>query len=113
MLEVTPSAAKAIAVVVAEAGNGVVGLRIAVDAGGCSGIRYSMCLDTASDEDDEILDCAGAKLLIGADSQRLLDGATIDFRNDLPEAGFVFDNPNAQGLCSCAGGSCSESEGLQ
>lgn len=112
-MEVTKSAAQAIRDVVAEAGEDVAGLRIVVSASGCSGIRYNMSLDTAADADDDIIDCNGAKVLLDPDSHRLLDGATIDFRDDMPEAGFVFDNPNAQGLCSCAGGTCSESEGVQ
>jgi iron-sulfur cluster assembly protein len=113
VLEVTKRAADAIRNVVAQAGAGVIGLRISVSVGECSGIRYHMSFDTSADESDEILDCGDAKLLIDTDSHRLLEGVTIDFKDDPPEAGFVFDNPAASDLCSCANGSCSESEGLQ
>lgn len=113
MLEITRTAAAAIRDVIAGADKDVIGLRIEVLSGGCAGIRYELCLDTTAQDDDDVLDCGGAKILIDADSAPLLEGATVDFRNDLPEAGFVFDNPNAAGLCSCAGGSCSENEGVQ
>lgn len=114
MLEVTRTAAAAIRNVIAAADEDVIGLRIEVLSGGCAGIRYEMCLDTMAQDDDDVQDIGDdVKILIGADSAPLLEGAIIDFRNDLPEAGFVFDNPNAAGLCSCAGGSCSEKEGVQ
>lgn len=112
-LEITERAADAIRNVVAEAGDGVIGLRISVSVGECSGIRYHMGFDTSADESDEIFDYGDAKLLIDTDSRRLLEGVVIDFRDDLPEAGFVFDNPAANDLCSCANGSCGESEGIQ
>lgn len=108
MLEVTQTATEAIRGVIAEAGPDIVGLRIAVASGGCAGIRYDMFLDSATQEGDDILMLNGVTLLVDSDSMRLLEGTTIDFRNDLPEAGFVFDNPNAQGLCSCSGGSCGD-----
>lgn len=113
MLEVTSSAAQAIKTVVAEAGEDIVGLRIVASTSGCAGIRYEMNLEATVEDTDAVFDCGGAKLLVDLDSHRLLDGTVIDFRNDLAEAGFVFDNPNARGLCSCAGGSCADSEGLQ
>lgn len=110
VLEITETAAQKIGEIVADAGAPVIGLRIAVSTGGCAGIQYRMGLDTRAEEDDEIVPCAGTKVLIDADSSHWLNGAVVDFRTEdfgdgsEAEAGFVFDNPNAQGLCSCGGG---------
>lgn len=112
MLEVTEAATAALKTVIAEAGPDIIGLRIAV-ATGCAGIRYDMFLDTAAQEGDDVLLFNDVTVLVDGDSMRLLDGTTIDFKDELPEAGFVFDNPNAHGLCSCSGGSCGESGVLQ
>ena len=110
MLEVTQSAVQAIQRVIAETGEDVFGLRVVVMVGGCAGFRYRMGLESSAQEGDDIIEFEGVKVLIDADSRPWLEGATIDFRDDLAEAGFVFDNPNALGKCSCDKSFCDESE---
>lgn len=108
MLEITENAEQAIRQLVTDAGSDIYGLRIAVQAGGCAGLKYSMGLDTAADAGDTIIPCGSTHILVDAESFRWLNGSMVDFAKDGREAGFVFDNPNAAGLCSCSGGSCSE-----
>lgn len=108
MLDITQSAEQAIRQLVTDAGTDIYGLRIAVQAGGCAGLKYSLGLDTQSDTGDTIIPCGSTHILVDANSMPWLNGSVLDFSQKDGEAGFVFDNPNAVGLCSCSGGTCGE-----
>ena len=101
MLELTTSAVEAIRRVIAEADDDILGLRVMVSVGGCAGFQYGLGLEAVARDDDEVIDVGGIKVFIDADSLPWLAGTEIDFREDPLEAGFVFNNPNAQGKCSC------------
>ena len=76
------------------------GLRIYVQGGGCSGFSYGMVLDEAAEE-DQILDIEGVKVIVDPMSLRYLDGAEVDYKEDLMGGGFVIKNPNAKSTCGC------------
>lgn len=78
-------------------------LRIAVQPGGCSGLRYQLYFDHIKLEDDEINTFEDGNLLLVVDkmSSPYLNGATIDFVDTIDKQGFIIDNPNAKGSCSC------------
>jgi iron-sulfur cluster assembly protein len=101
MLELTESAAEAIKRVVTGSEGDVMGLRIIAFDNGCAGFHYRMGLDTDVRGDDKIIELNGVKLLVDAESQILLAGTEIDFREDTAGAGFVFNNPNTPRKCSC------------
>lgn len=82
------------------------GLRIVAAAGGCAGLQYRLGLAAGAEEDDAVATFDDVTVYIDSDSAPLLAGSTVDFVEDARGAGFVFDNPNAAGRCSCAGGSC-------
>lgn len=82
------------------------GLRIQVASGGCSGLKYSLGLETEAMSGDEVLEFGGIKVFVDPSSVMWLTGATMDFVNAGADAGFIFENPNAGGKCSCSGGSC-------
>jgi iron-sulfur cluster assembly accessory protein len=82
------------------------GLRISVASGGCSGLKYSLGLETTSETGDEVLEFGGIKVFIDAASVMYLAGTVVDFVNAGNDSGFIFENPNAGGKCSCSGGSC-------
>lgn len=80
-------------------------LRIFVERGGCSGVRYGFAFDDHH-EGDTVLDSGGLKVLLDATSAEVLESATVDFVDDERGRGFVVDNPAvaAQGCgCSCEG----------
>ncbi len=81
------------------------GLRVYVQAGGCSGMRYGLVLDEAS-EGDHVFETSGIKVIVDPTSLELLRGAEIDFRDDPEGGGFAVKNPNAAPTCNC-GGRCS------
>ncbi|GAW36124.1 iron-sulfur cluster insertion protein ErpA [Roseovarius sp. A-2] len=75
-------------------------LRIAVEGGGCSGFQYDIKLDAPA-EDDIVLEGQGQKVVVDSVSLPFLEGATIDFSEELIGARFVIDNPNASSSCGC------------
>ena len=101
MLELTQSAMKAIRRVIAQAENDVLGLRVTVSVGGCAGFQYGIGLEAMVRDDDEVIEVGDIKVFVDPDSRPWLTGVEIDFREDPLESGFVFNNPNALGKCSC------------
>ncbi|MEX1196133.1 MAG: iron-sulfur cluster assembly accessory protein [Dehalococcoidia bacterium] len=77
------------------------GLRVFVAGGGCSGYQYGMALARDIEDDDLIVEYAGVKIVIDPDSAPLLEGAEIDYVDDLMKAGFTIFNPNAVKSCAC------------
>ena len=75
-------------------------LRVAVEGGGCSGFQYEITLDTPR-ADDLVLEGNGEKVVVDTISLPFLEGATIDFTEELIGARFVIDNPNATSSCGC------------
>jgi iron-sulfur cluster assembly accessory protein len=76
-------------------------LRIAVQPGGCSGMRYQLFFDDRSLDGDETHDFGGVKVVVDKMSVPYLMGATIDFVDTIEKQGFTIDNPNAGGSCAC------------
>lgn len=80
---------------------GQAGLRVFVVGGGCSGYQYGMALAKEFEDDDLVIEQGGVKLVVDPDSAPLLDGAEIDYVDDLMRAGFTIHNPNAVKSCAC------------
>ena len=76
-------------------------LRIAVQPGGCSGLRYQLFFDERSLDGDTIHDFDGVAVVVDRMSVPYLAGATIDFVDTIEKQGFTIDNPNAGGSCAC------------
>lgn len=101
MIQLTDSAVSAVSRFIDSANKPVVGLRIRVEDGGCSGFKYGMKLEEDVAEDDQVYDISGLKVLVDANSDTLLDGVTVDFLDGLDGSGFKFENPNANQSCGC------------
>lgn len=76
-------------------------LRIRVEPGGCSGLRYQLFFDERLSETDVITDFDGVELVVDNKSIPYLSGASIDFEDTISKQGFTIDNPNAEGTCAC------------
>jgi iron-sulfur cluster assembly accessory protein len=76
-------------------------LRIAVNGGGCSGFQYDFQLADGVAEDDLVIERSGVKAIIDPVSQDFLNGAEIDFVDDLMGQSFRINNPNATSSCGC------------
>ncbi|MSP52363.1 MAG: iron-sulfur cluster insertion protein ErpA [Alphaproteobacteria bacterium] len=75
--------------------------RIAVSGGGCSGFQYGFSFDDAKNDDDQLFEQDGVKVVVDTTSLAYLAGAQIDFVEDLVGASFAIKNPNAASSCSC------------
>ena len=76
-------------------------LRVAVQPGGCSGLRYQLFFDERSLDGDIVKDFGGVEVVTDRMSSPYLAGATIDFADRIDAQGFTIDNPNAGGSCAC------------
>jgi iron-sulfur cluster assembly protein len=76
-------------------------LRVFVSGGGCSGFQYGMTLEEEPMEGDNQFSINGVSVIIDPRSGMYLEGAEIDFVDNLMGGGFKIDNPNAASSCGC------------
>lgn len=100
MITITDPASKRLSSLLDQEAPGMF-LRIEVTPGGCSGFRYSMYFDSDITAGDTVVEATGVKVVLDEASSPLLDGATLDFRESLNDAGFKIENPNATRSCGC------------
>jgi iron-sulfur cluster assembly accessory protein len=101
MISLTAGAAGKVKELLNEEGRDDIALRVAVQPGGCSGLRYAMYLDDQVSDKDQTAEQFGVKLVVDKMSVPYLSQATIDFVDSLEASGFTIDNPAAQGGCAC------------
>ena len=101
MITVTDSAVAKIQDILAEENNTNLKLRVFVPGGGCSGMSYGFTLDEPQNDDDWDLEISGVKVLVDSMSGGYLQGAVIDYRDDVMGASFSISNPQAQTTCGC------------
>ena len=94
------AAAKAKALLDQE-GRDDLALRIAVQPGGCAGLRYNLFFDDRALDGDLTAEFGGVALTVDRMSAPYVQGATIDFVDTIEKQGFTIDNPNAAGSCAC------------
>ncbi|MEI8261282.1 MAG: iron-sulfur cluster assembly accessory protein [Actinomycetes bacterium] len=97
----TDTAAVKVQTLLAAEGRDDLSLRIAVQPGGCSGLRYQLFFDDRSLDGDIVKDFGGVAVVTDRMSAPYLMGATIDFVDTIEKQGFTIDNPNAGGSCAC------------
>ena len=76
-------------------------LRVAVQPGGCAGLRYALYFDDRKLDDDEVQNLHGVEIRTDKMSAPYLRGAEIDYVDGLQQSGFAINNPNAKGTCAC------------
>ena len=105
IVSITDKAAEKVNALMAEEGEEDLALRIGVRPGGCSGFQYSIYFDDEINEDDEVIEAKGVKILVDAMSVPYIMGSEFDWQESLMGAGFAVNNPNVAGGCGC-GSSC-------
>jgi iron-sulfur cluster assembly protein len=95
------AAAKVKELMAKEENPDAVALRVAVQPGGCSGMRYALFFDDRQLEDDWVDEIGGVPVRVDKASTPHLTGTKIDWVDSLQGAGFSIDNPNAKQSCAC------------
>jgi iron-sulfur cluster assembly accessory protein len=75
-------------------------LRVFVETGGCSSYSYGFKFDEVKDIDQkQVYD--GFQVVIDPETDKLLNGSTVDYKEDFGSEGFAIQNPNAKKSCGC------------
>ena len=99
-IQLTDVAAAKVSALLAQEGRDDLNLRVAVQPGGCSGLKYQLYFDYRNDG-DIVREFGAVKVITDKMSDPYLSGATIDFVDTIEKQGFTIDNPQAQGSCAC------------
>jgi iron-sulfur cluster assembly protein len=100
-IDLTPAAADAVQDLLAKRELDDMALRVFVSGGGCSGFQYGMALEDNIRETDIVTEQHGVKLVIDEISINYLDGAKVDYVDEVMGSGFKIENPNAVSTCGC------------
>jgi iron-sulfur cluster assembly accessory protein len=97
----TAEAASKVRSLLEQEGRDDLALRVAVQPGGCSGLRYQLYFDDRSLDGDVVKTFDGVSVVTDRMSAPYLGGATVDFVDTIEKQGFTIDNPNAGSSCAC------------
>ncbi len=97
----TENAARKVQSLIDEEGNPELKLRVFITGGGCSGFQYGFMFEEEAQPDDTAVERSGVTLLVDPMSIQYLEGAEIDYKEDVSGAQFVIRNPNAATTCGC------------
>jgi iron-sulfur cluster assembly accessory protein len=100
-IALTDAAAVKVSTLLQQEGRDDLRLRIAVQPGGCSGLRYQLYFDERDMDGDVVSAFGTVQVVTDKMSVPYLSGATIDFVDTIEKQGFTIDNPNATGSCAC------------
>jgi iron-sulfur cluster assembly protein len=99
-ITLSDKAAKHVAGFLEKRGKGI-GLRLGVRTSGCSGMAYKLEFVDEVNEDDQVFDSNGVKVIVDARSLPYLDGMELDYAREGLNEGFRFNNPNVKDQCGC------------
>jgi iron-sulfur cluster assembly accessory protein len=100
-INLTDAAAVKVSNLLEQEGRDDLRLRIAVQPGGCSGLRYQLYFDERQIDGDVVSEFGSVQVVTDKMSAPYLGGATVDFVDTIEKQGFTIDNPNAGGSCAC------------
>jgi iron-sulfur cluster insertion protein len=101
VITITESAKEKIKDILLEENNPNISLRTFVQGGGCSGFSYGFTLDELKNEDDFEIPLDNFTILVDSMSMTYLQGAEIDYKEELMGSTFSIKNPNATTTCGC------------
>jgi iron-sulfur cluster assembly protein/iron-sulfur cluster insertion protein len=101
MITLTDTAAVKVKQLLEAEGATELALRVAVRPGGCSGFSFEMYFDGDVASDDQTLTFGDVRVVVDPASAQLLEGASLDYKDGLQDAGFAINNPNASRTCGC------------
>ncbi len=101
MITITGAAQAKIKEVLAEETDPKAKLRMFVQGGGCAGFSYGFTIDEEKNEDDFEISAGSASVLVDSMSIQYLQGAIVDYKDDLEGSRFSISNPQASTTCGC------------
>ena len=101
MITITEAAVSQIKDMMEAEGDQSLMLRIGVKGGGCSGLSYGMGFDSEKHEEDTLLNINGLSVLVDKESEPIIQGLVVDYKQNMMGGGFTIDNPNAIASCGC------------
>jgi iron-sulfur cluster assembly protein len=99
-ITITEAAARHVRNYLDNRGKGL-GIRLAVRTSGCSGMAYEMEFVDELQEEDQVFENHGVKVVVDPKSLVYLDGTEVDYAREGLNEGFKFNNPNAKSECGC------------
>ena len=100
MITITPVAEEKIRELMREEKD-TLGLRVYVKGGGCHGYQYGMAFESATSDDDTVIEKGDVKVIMDSQSAPLLVGCEVDFHDSVQGSGFAIKNPQAKTTCGC------------
>ncbi len=97
----TDRAVDKVRALIAIEGDEALRLRVFVTGGGCNGFSYGFTFDEDVADDDAVVEAEGVGMVVDSMSYPYLEGAQVDYVEDLNGAQFVVTNPNASATCGC------------
>ena len=101
MVQVSQTAASKISELLAEEGKAGSGLRVFVQGGGCSGFQYGLMIEESGGVGDKVFESNGIKLFVDPVSVSYVNGAEVDFVDNVTGGGVTIKNPQATSTCGC------------
>lgn len=101
MITITDAAQSKITEVLAEENNPKSRLRMFVQGGGCAGFSYGFTIDEEQNDDDFEIPAGASSVLVDSMSIQYLQGAVVDYKDDLEGSRFSISNPQASSTCGC------------
>lgn len=101
VLTLTDAAADRVKTLIARSSTPVEGLRVSIKSTGCSGYAYKVEYAEAAKGFEDVVEDKGVKIFVDPSALMFIIGATMDYREDKLQAGFVFENPNETSRCGC------------
>jgi iron-sulfur cluster assembly accessory protein len=101
VLKLTDAAAEQVKALIARSEEPVLGLRVGVKKGGCSGLMYEVEYARDRKKFEEVVEDKGVKVFVAPTAVMFLLGAEMDYHEDKFASGFTFSNPNEKDRCGC------------
>ncbi|MBT2761316.1 MULTISPECIES: HesB/IscA family protein [Paenibacillus] len=101
MIQITETASRKVAEIIANENLPNSFLRVGIEEGGCSGLSYTLTVDELQGDRDIILNQGEFRILVHANSVEFIEGLVIDYEESGMLGGFTMNNPNAKASCGC------------
>lgn len=100
-VRLTPKAIEMAKKALVKRGTPDASLRLGVRGGGCSGVSYAIEFSDKVRKRDNVYDFDGLRVLVDPKSLVYLRGSVLDYKVELMQHGFEFQNPNEKSSCGC------------